>query len=205
MVRSAPRWFVAIVVIGLILAASHARAQANATALPRPATSMQSLGTTLMPWTVSIIPFANALPIGACQAVQIALLDESGKEEPRNPTGRRGSISDFDWSVGPSDPLTAVRPSDHYRIVANGFRVIHPRHGRAERGEWERCRAGDDSERDDSSDRAELRGEGGIRHGLRYAGLRVALHGLVRSGNRNVPRRPECASGAAPSRGGHHA
>ena len=39
------------------------------------------------PWTVTITPTLNPLPIGLCGAVQIQLVDASGNARPRNPAG----------------------------------------------------------------------------------------------------------------------
>ena len=52
-----------------------------------------------VPWTVSIHPATNYVAIGQCLPVYIDLLDASGKDIPRNPTGQRVSIADFDWSA----------------------------------------------------------------------------------------------------------
>jgi hypothetical protein len=65
----------------------------------RPHTSLQVLGTMQMPWTVAIHPSANSVAIGNCQAVYIDLFDAATKDIPRNPTGQRVSIADFDWTA----------------------------------------------------------------------------------------------------------
>lgn len=90
--------------ITLLLAASVAGAQTTsrtgvAVVDPKPMTSMQVFGGAQIPWTVAINPSANRLTIGTCQAVYIDLKDASGKETPRNPTGARVSIADFDWTA----------------------------------------------------------------------------------------------------------
>ena len=51
------------------------------------------------PWTVTVNPSVNALPIGGCSAIHIDLRDASGKESPRNPAGQLVSLSDFEMTV----------------------------------------------------------------------------------------------------------
>lgn len=52
------------------------------------------------PWTVIVQPTFNALPIGTCAAVQLIILDATGKDIPRNPLGNLITIADFDMSTG---------------------------------------------------------------------------------------------------------
>jgi hypothetical protein len=65
----------------------------------RPHTNLQIMGTMQVPWSVSIHPATNYVAIGQCLPVYIDLLDASGKDIPRNPTGVRVSIADFDWTA----------------------------------------------------------------------------------------------------------
>jgi hypothetical protein len=65
----------------------------------RPPTSILPLGGMQVPWTVSIQPATNFVPIGNCLAVYIDLFDAAKKDIPRNPTGQRVSIADFDWTA----------------------------------------------------------------------------------------------------------
>jgi hypothetical protein len=54
------------------------------------------------PWTVEIKPSTTPLVTGGCTPIRLTLLDASGKDAPRNPTGMRVSISDFDMTVAPA-------------------------------------------------------------------------------------------------------
>ena len=51
------------------------------------------------PWTVTVTPLMNPLPVGYCAAVQLSVLDASGREPPRNPQGQRVTMADFDMTV----------------------------------------------------------------------------------------------------------
>jgi len=51
------------------------------------------------PWTVTLKPTLNPLPIGMCGAIELTVLDASGKDAPRNPRGSRVTIADFDIAV----------------------------------------------------------------------------------------------------------
>ena len=87
----------------LLMCAATARAQGVGpnVVLPatRPRTNLQIMGTMQVPWSVSIHPATNYVAIGQCLPVYIDLLDASGKDIPRNPTGNRVSIADFDWTA----------------------------------------------------------------------------------------------------------
>ncbi|MCY7380642.1 MAG: hypothetical protein LH467_15045, partial [Gemmatimonadaceae bacterium] len=74
----------------------------------KPLTTLQSLGGAKLPWLVAINPSANSVAIGSCQAVYIDLKDEFGKETPRNPTGMRVSMQDFDWTASGGQGTAAV-------------------------------------------------------------------------------------------------
>ncbi len=52
-----------------------------------------------VPWNLTIKPSASPLVVGVCTPVRLELFDASGKDAPRNPTGNRISIADFDMSV----------------------------------------------------------------------------------------------------------
>ncbi|MDB4882916.1 MAG: hypothetical protein JWL95_1682, partial [Gemmatimonadetes bacterium] len=73
-------------------------------AVPRASVLAQSAS----PWAMTIQPSMNPLPIGACAAVSLMLKDSTGKDAPRNPTGFRVSISDFDMSVSSANPLAVA-------------------------------------------------------------------------------------------------
>jgi hypothetical protein len=60
------------------------------------------------PWAVTVKPTMNPLPIGTCGAVWVTLLDASGKDTPRSPTGQYITIADFDLSVRSKNPLAVV-------------------------------------------------------------------------------------------------
>jgi microsomal dipeptidase-like Zn-dependent dipeptidase len=51
------------------------------------------------PWTLTIRPAAPSLTTGVCTPVRLELLDASGRDSPRNPSGMRVSIADFDMSI----------------------------------------------------------------------------------------------------------
>jgi hypothetical protein len=51
------------------------------------------------PWTVTVTPTLNPLPIGMCGAVHLKLLDPVTRDVPRNPQGYRINMGDFDMSV----------------------------------------------------------------------------------------------------------
>ena len=66
----------------------------------RPRTNLQIVGGGMqVPWTVSIHPATNYVAIGQCLPVYIDLLDASGKDIPRGPSGMRVSLADFDWTA----------------------------------------------------------------------------------------------------------
>jgi hypothetical protein len=60
------------------------------------------------PWTVTVTPQMNPLPVGYCSAVQLNVLDASGKEPPRNPQGQRITMADFDMTVASSNAGSVV-------------------------------------------------------------------------------------------------
>ena len=56
------------------------------------------------PWTTRLATTMNPLPIGACGPVQITVRDSASRDVPRNPSGNRVTIADFDLSVTTGDP-----------------------------------------------------------------------------------------------------
>jgi hypothetical protein len=80
MVRSRARTVGALAVIGL------------GSLLP-PAALAQS------PWTVTVTPRLNPLPIGNCSPIQITVVDPSTRDAPRNSRGFRVTIAHFDMTV----------------------------------------------------------------------------------------------------------
>jgi hypothetical protein len=60
------------------------------------------------PWAVVVTPTMDPLPIGVCGAVRLSILDASGKEAPRNSSGARVTIADFDMSVTADDRRAVV-------------------------------------------------------------------------------------------------
>ena len=51
------------------------------------------------PWKTEIKPNATPLLTGVCTPVRLVLLDTAGNDSPRNPSGMRVSIADFDMTV----------------------------------------------------------------------------------------------------------
>ena len=51
------------------------------------------------PWTVTLKPTLNPLPVGMCGAIELTILDASGRDAPRNARGSRVTIADFDIAV----------------------------------------------------------------------------------------------------------
>jgi hypothetical protein len=70
------------------------------------------------PWTVTVTPTMNPLPIGFCAAVQLAVLDPSTKDVPRNANGSRVTMADFDMTV--SGASVAGQQIDSTHFVACG-------------------------------------------------------------------------------------
>jgi hypothetical protein len=99
----AGRALMLLAAVSFVMCVAPARAQGvgPGVVLPtaRPHTSLQIVGTMQVPWSVSIHPATNYVAIGQCLPVYIDLLDASGKDIPRNPSGQRVSIADFDWTA----------------------------------------------------------------------------------------------------------
>lgn len=51
------------------------------------------------PWTVTLAPAMNPLPLGFCSAVSLSLFDPARKDFPRTPRGLRVGITDFDLAI----------------------------------------------------------------------------------------------------------
>jgi hypothetical protein len=60
------------------------------------------------PWTVTITPTMNPLPVGFCGAVQVTIRDASGSDVPRNPQGYRITLADFDMAVASPNATSVV-------------------------------------------------------------------------------------------------
>ena len=74
-----------------------------------------------VPWTVTITPTLNPLPIGLCGAVRIQLADARGNVQPRNPAGLLMGLADFDMSVTAADPAAVVGQqidASHWSVCA---------------------------------------------------------------------------------------
>jgi hypothetical protein len=51
------------------------------------------------PWTVTLTPSLNPLPIGFCSAVHLTVIDPATNDTPRNSQRQRVTIADFDMTV----------------------------------------------------------------------------------------------------------
>lgn len=72
-------------------------------------------------WTVSITPTLNPLPIGFCGAVRLDIVDRTLGDTPRDPTGARVSIADFDMSVTAANRTAVVGQqidASHWSVCA---------------------------------------------------------------------------------------
>ncbi|MDQ2765660.1 MAG: hypothetical protein M3Y30_00770, partial [Gemmatimonadota bacterium] len=90
----------------------------------RPHTSLQIMGSMQVPWTVDIRPSANSVAIGNCQAVYIDLFDPRSKDIPRNPSGQRVSIADFDWTATGNAAVGKYDGPNAWRVCACPGAVI---------------------------------------------------------------------------------
>jgi hypothetical protein len=103
-VRNIARMAMLLAAVSLVLCVAPARAQGVGpnVVLPttRPRTNLQIVGGGMqVPWQVSLHPATNYVAIGQCLPLYIDLLDASGKDIPRNPSGGRVTIADFDWTA----------------------------------------------------------------------------------------------------------
>jgi len=60
------------------------------------------------PWTVTLTPTLNPLPIGLCGAIALRVFDEGTRDVPRNPLGFRVTMADFDIVVSAPDGRSAA-------------------------------------------------------------------------------------------------
>ena len=60
------------------------------------------------PWTVTVTPTMNPLPVGTCGAVRLTIVDPLIRETPRGPSGALVTIADFDLSVTAPDGKSVV-------------------------------------------------------------------------------------------------
>lgn len=73
------------------------------------------------PWTVTVTPTLNPLPVGLCGAVRLAIIDAAAGDAPRNPAGYRVTIADFDLAVTAADGRSVVGQSldeRHWSVCA---------------------------------------------------------------------------------------
>lgn len=86
-----------------------------------------ALASAQAPWDVALTPTMNPLPVGACAAVQLTLLDRSSRDVPRNPLGQRVTIADFDVTViSPDGTSAAAHQIDAYHVSACGCQRATP-------------------------------------------------------------------------------
>lgn len=80
-----------------------------------------SMAFALGPWTVTLTPMLDPLPIGYCGAIHLTVLDGAGREVPRNPLGQRVTIADFDLTVTSPDGISvAAHQIDTSHVAACG-------------------------------------------------------------------------------------
>jgi hypothetical protein len=70
------------------------------------------------PWTVTLTPTMNPLPIGFCAAVQLTILDPSSKDVPRTANGSRVTMADFDMTVSGASVAGSQIDSTHFVACA---------------------------------------------------------------------------------------
>ena len=66
------------------------------------------------PWTVTVTPTMNPLPIGFCAAIQVRVLNESGRDTPRNAAGARVTIADFDITMSGTNVVANRIDASHW-------------------------------------------------------------------------------------------
>jgi hypothetical protein len=59
------------------------------------------------PWTVTLTPTLNPLPVGLCGAIALRVFDEGTRDVPRNPLGFRLTMADFDIALSTPDGRSA--------------------------------------------------------------------------------------------------
>jgi hypothetical protein len=70
------------------------------------------------PWTVTLTPTLNPLPIGFCAAIQLRVLDATGRDAPRNSAGARVTISDFDITISGTGVVANRIDASHWESCA---------------------------------------------------------------------------------------
>ena len=68
------------------------------------------------PWTVTLTPTLNPLPVGLCGAVQLTVFDPATRDVPRNPQGFRVTLGDFDLSVSGAGAAGEYIDPTHYVV-----------------------------------------------------------------------------------------
>jgi hypothetical protein len=69
-------------------------------------------------WTVTVTPTLNPLPIGLCAAIQVRVLDATGRDAPRNAAGARVTIADFDITVAGTGVVANRIDASHWESCA---------------------------------------------------------------------------------------
>jgi hypothetical protein len=72
----------------------------------------------LEPWTVTVTPTMNPLPIGLCGAVHLAVIDPATRDAPRNPLGDRVTMADFDMTVTGASVAGYRIDATHFAVCA---------------------------------------------------------------------------------------
>jgi hypothetical protein len=70
------------------------------------------------PWTVTLTPTLNPLPVGFCGAVQLTLVDPISGDVPRRPDGMRVTMADFDMSVSGASVAGHQIDATHFDVCA---------------------------------------------------------------------------------------
>ena len=68
------------------------------------------------PWRVTVVPTLNPLAVGFCSAVQVTVFEGAGTEVPRNPTGFRVTMADFDMAVNGAAVVESRIDSTHWQV-----------------------------------------------------------------------------------------
>jgi hypothetical protein len=69
------------------------------------------------PWTVTVRPTLNPLPVGFCSPVLVTVTAPGG-DTPRSPSGARVTIADFDMSVTGSSVVGHQIDESHWQVCA---------------------------------------------------------------------------------------
>ena len=72
------------------------------------------------PWTVTVTPTLNPLPVGFCGALHLTVFEGLTQEAPRNPLGFRVTLADFDIAVSTPGQTVVARKIDvsHWETCA---------------------------------------------------------------------------------------